>query len=316
VRLLAALLCLVSAGAFAQAWPAKNIRIVVPLPAGGSIDGIARQFAQKYSEAWSRPVIVDNRPGAGTNIGAEIVAKAPPDGYTWLMNSTAQAISAALYKNLAYDPEKDLAPVTPLMTNILVFVVPAKLPQQTLKEMMAAMKAEPGKVAFGTTGIGSGGHLAIEMFLQMAGLKALHVPYKGDAGLFPGLVAADVSFALAPSQSAVSHVRGGRVRALAVAAARRTRALPDVPTMAEASGLNYQYVGWTSVFTTAGTPREVLLRISEESGRIVRSPEVQKSFETWGVEPYEMSVDEFTARYRSDIAAFRKVVRDAGIKVE
>jgi tripartite-type tricarboxylate transporter receptor subunit TctC len=318
VKAAVALLGLVLAlPAAAQSFPTKNIRFVVPFPAGGSIDLIARQVSQKISESWNRPVVVENRAGAGTNIGAEFVAKAPPDGHTWLINSTAQAISAALYRNLGYDPEKDLAPITPLMSNTLVLVVPPKVPAQTLQELMAMLRANPGKYAFGTTGVGSGNHIALERFLLAAGLKALHVPYKGDAGLFPGLLAHDVQFALAPSQTAVAHIKAGRVRALGVAPARRSAAMPDVPTMGEASGLrDYEYTGWTSLFTTAGTPREVLLRIHDEASRVARTPEFQKNLEGWGVEPYPMSLDDFTARYRSDIEAFRKVVRDANIKVE
>ncbi|MSQ51783.1 MAG: tripartite tricarboxylate transporter substrate binding protein [Betaproteobacteria bacterium] len=317
VQVSLALLCgFLSSLVSAQAFPTRNVRIVVPFPAGGSIDAIARQLAQKYTEAFSRPVLVDNRPGAGTNIGAELVAKAAPDGHTWLMNSTSQAISAALYKNLGYDPEKDLAPVTPLMTNILVFVVASKVSAQSMKELMAQMRAQPGGLNFGTTGIGSGNHIAMEMFLQAAALKAVHVPYKGDAGLFPGLIANDVQIAFAPSQSAVAHMKAGRVRALAVASPRRSPAL-DVPTIAEASGLsNYEYSGWTSLFTTAGTPREFLLRINDEIAKILRSPDIQKNLEIWGVDHYQVGVDEFTARYRRDIEAFKRVVRDANIKVD
>jgi tripartite-type tricarboxylate transporter receptor subunit TctC len=318
VRCLVGLLLVAHAlAASAQDFPSKNIRFVVPQPAGGSIDAIARQFAQKYANAFGRTVVVDNRVGAGTNIGAEQVAKAAPDGHTWLINSTAQAISAALYRNLGYDPERDLAPITPLMTNTLVFVVTPKVPAQTLKDFLAMLRAEPGKYAFGTTGIGSGNHIAMERFLQAAGVKVLHVPYKGDAGLFPALFANDVQFALAPSQAAVSHIKSGRVRALAVAPAKRSRAMPDVPTMGEASGIaHYEYTGWTSLFATAGSPREVLVRINDETAKILEMPDIKKNLVAWGVEPYHLGVEEFTARYKRDIEVFKKVVRDGNIHVD
>jgi tripartite-type tricarboxylate transporter receptor subunit TctC len=306
-----------SVPAGAQSFPTRPVRLVVPFAAGGSIDSIARLIGPKYSAAFGQPVLVDNKPGAASNIGAEFVAKAPPDGHTLLLTSTGLAIGGAVYKNLNYDPEKDLVPVGSLMTTSFVLVVPPAVPARSARELIALMKDSPGKLNFGTTGIGSGNHIAVEMLLQAAGVRAVHIPYKGDAPLFPALLANEVQFAFAPSQLAVPHIRAGRVRALAVAPAKRLTALPDVPTLAEAGGIaDYEYSGWIGLFATAGTPRDVLLRIWDETAKILNMPEVNRNYEGWGAEPFALGVDEFGARYRKDVARFRNVVKQANIKVE
>jgi tripartite-type tricarboxylate transporter receptor subunit TctC len=287
---------------------------VVPYAAGGAVDAMARVFAQKYADAWGQPVVVENRPGAGGNIGSEVVAKAPPDGHTWLLNTSGQAIAPSLYRKLNYDALKDLAPVTTYVAAALILVVPPQVPATTVKELIALAKAQPGKLNFGSTGIGSGPHLAQEMFKSMAGIDVVHVPYKGDAPLFPALFANEVQFAVVPSQTALAHVKAGKVRVLAVTNARRSAALPEVPTVAEAGGLaGYEFGGWTGLFTTGGTPREVIRRIAEETSKLMRAPDVTKYFPLWGVESYHLGTEDFTARYLSDIEKYARIIREARI---
>jgi tripartite-type tricarboxylate transporter receptor subunit TctC len=235
-------------GAWAQSFPTKAVRIVVPYPAGGAVDVMARVFAQKFSEAWSQPVIVENRAGAGGNVGAELVAKSAPDGYTWLMNTSGQAIAPGLYKRLNYDPLKDLTPITQLVTTSLVLVTSLKVPANSPKELIALIGAQPGKVNFGSTGIGSAPHLNGEMFKAAAKLEVTHIPYKGYQQLFPALFANEVQYAFVPPQTGLPIIRSGKVRPLAVSGTRRASALPDVPTMTESGVPEVQYNGWIGFF--------------------------------------------------------------------
>jgi tripartite-type tricarboxylate transporter receptor subunit TctC len=300
--------------AFAQAYPSKPIRLVVPYAAGGAVDAMARVFGPKYSEAWGQPVVIENRAGAGGNLGSEVVAKAAPDGHVWLLNTSGQAVAPALYRKLNYDAIKDLAPVSTFIAAALILVTPPQVQAGTLRELIALAKAQPGKLNFGSTGIGSGPHLAQELFKSMAGIDVVHVPYKGDAMLFPALFVNEVQFGVVPSQTAMAHVRSGKVKALAVTNARRSSALPDVPTVAESGPLaGYEFGGWTGLFVTAGTPREVIRRINDETARVVKLPEVVKYYSAWGVEPDYRNTEDFTARYHADIEKYTRIVRDARV---
>jgi tripartite-type tricarboxylate transporter receptor subunit TctC len=298
----------------AQTYPSKPIRMVVPYAAGGAVDAMARVFGPKYAEAFGQPVLVDNRPGAGGNLGSEIVAKSPPDGYNWLINTSGQAVARALYRKLNYDPVKDLAPVGSWIAGSLILVASPQFPATSLKDLIATAKAQPGKLNYGSTGIGSGPHLAQEMFKSMAGIDVVHIPYKGDAPLFPALFANEVQFAVVPSQTALAHVKGGRVKALAVTNNRRSQYLPDVPTVEEAGGIaGYQFGGYTGIWVSAGTPRDIIRRVSDETLRIGSLPELTKYYHAWGVEPYNVNSEQFTARYLADIETYSKIIRDAKI---
>ncbi len=280
-----AFVCAFAAGtAFAQGYPSKPIRLVVPYAAGGAVDAMARVFGQKYAESLGQPVLVENRPGAGGNIAAENVAKAPPDGYSWLINTSGQAVAPGLYRKLNYDPLKDLVPVSLMVVSSLVLVANTQSGIASVKDLIAYARANPGKLNFGSTGIGSGPHLAQEMLKSAAGLDMVHVPYKGDAQLFPALFANEVLIAVVPSQTGFPHIKSGKLRALAVTAARRAQALPDTPTVGE-SIPGYDFTGWDGLFTTAGTPPEIVRRINEETARVLHAPDVAKYYAGGGVEP-------------------------------
>jgi tripartite-type tricarboxylate transporter receptor subunit TctC len=306
-------LCAAAFSATAQSWPTKPVRMVVPYAAGGAVDAMARVFSQKYSEVLGQPVVLDHKPGAGGNIGSESVAKSPPDGYSWLINTSGQAIAPALYRKLNYDAVKELAPVASWISAALIVVTPPQVPANTLAELIALAKAQPGKLNFGSTGIGSGPHLAQEMFKSMAGIDVVHVPYKGDAGLLPALFANEVQFAVVPSQTALPHVKAGKVRVLAVTNARRSSALPSVPTVDEAGLKGYEFGGYTGVWMSGGSPREVIRRVADDTARIVKMPDVTKYYAVWGVEPFYMNTEQFTARYLADIEKYTRVIREAKI---
>ena len=309
---LAAVLAAGSGVALAQGYPNKPVRLVVPYAAGGAVDAMARVFAQKYAESLGQPVLVENRPGAGGNIGAEAVAKASPDGYSWLINTSGQAVAPGLYRRLNYDPLKELAPVSLLVVSTLILVANNDLPASSVKELIAYAKSNPGKLNFGSTGIGSGPHLAQEMLKSAAGLDMVHVPYKGDAQLLPALFSNEVQIAVVPSQTGLPHIKSGKLRALAVTAGKRAQALPDTPTVGE-SLPGYDFTGWDALFTTAGTPAEIIRRISEETAKVLHAPDVAKYYAGWGVEPVGSSPEEFTARFRADVAKYARIIREARV---
>jgi tripartite-type tricarboxylate transporter receptor subunit TctC len=311
VLILCAPLC-----ALSQAWPTKPVRLVVPYAAGGATDTYARYFGIKFSEAWGQQVIIENRPGAGGNIGSAVVAKATPDGYTLLLNTSGQAIAPGLYRKLSYDPVKELQPVAMLVRSVQVLVVNPGVPAGSVGELVALAKAQPGKLNFGSTGIGSGPHLAGELFRALAGVNIVHVPYKGDSALTPALLAGEVQMSFLPSQAALPQVRSGKLRALGVASATRSPYLPEVPSVAEAGVAGYDLSTWAGFFAPGGTPRDIVQKISGETLRMLKMPDVQKTLANWGVENAAMAVEGFEVRYRADIDKFAKLIRDAGIPQE
>ena len=297
----------------AQAWPVKPVRVIVPVSAGGGIDTVARAMSQKFSEAWKQPVVVENRAGAGGTIGADVVAKAPKDGYTLLINSTSQASSAVQYSKLPYDAIRDFAPVTQIITTYLMLGTNIKVPVTTVRELVALAKAQPGKLNFGSTGSGGSPHLVSELFRLEAGINVVHVPYKGDAPLQPALISDEVQYAFLTPIALLQHVKSGRVRALAVTGNQRAAIAPDVPTIAEAGYPGVELLGWIGVFATAGTPREVLLRIADDTRSILKMPEIAARVPGWGGDASGSTPDEFSARYRADIAKYARIVREAKI---
>ena len=300
-------------GAIAQSWPARVVHLIVPVSAGGGIDTVARAMAQKYSEAWGQPVVVENRAGAGGIIGADALAKAPRDGYTLLVNSTSQATSAAQYARLPYDPLKDFAPASQIIYTYLMLGVNMKVSATSVKELVALAKAQPGRLNYGSTGSGGSPHLVSELFRLETGINVVHVPYKGDSQLQPALVSDEVQFTFLTPIALMSHVRSGRVRALAITGSSRTSIAPDVPTMAEAGFPAVEYTGWMGTFAGGGTPRDVLVRIAEDTRRIMRMPDILARVPGWGGEPAGSTPDEFEARYRADVAKFARIIREAKI---
>ena len=312
--MLAAAFCaMLSASAISQSYPVKPIRLVVPYAAGGATDSYARLYARKYTEAWGQPVVVDNRAGAGGNLGAAVVAKGAPDGYTLLLNTYAQAISPALYKKLSYDPIKELQPVVMLTRGVSVLAVANALPANNVRELVALAKAQPGKINYASNGVGSGPHLSGELFKSLSGIDIVHIPYKGDAAMTPALMANEVQMAFMPAQAAFPLMKSGKIRGVGVSSATRSAYLPDLPSIAEGGVAGYDLSTWVAIFTTGGSPRDIVQKVSAESVKMLSAPDVEKMLATWGVEPAGMGVELFEPRYRAEIDKFAKLVKDAGI---
>ncbi len=302
-----------SANASAQAFPSKPIRIIVPFAAGGSVDALGRLISPKMTEALGQPVIVENRPGAGATIGADAVAKAAPDGHAVLLIPNALAIMPALFRKLPFDAAKDFAPVTQLVATELILVGGPKLQASTLKEMIAVAKAKPGSMNFGSTGVANPLHLTMEMLKAAAGIDVVPIPYKGDAPLNTALLSGEVELAVLPLAAAQALVRAGKLKALGMTSIKRSQALPNVPTIAENGFAGFDSTSWQSLFTTAGTPRDVVQRLYVESVKALNAPDVREKLPALGQEAVGSTPAEFEARYKGDIERFARIVRDAKI---
>ena len=298
--------------AVAQSFPTKTVRLIVPFPAGGATDLVARTVAQKASEGWKQAVVVENRSGAGGNIGADVVAKSAPDGYSLLVNIQGQAISAAIYRKLAFDPIKDFTPIVQITSSYMVLVGHPSMPA-TVKEVIAMGRAQPGKINFGSTGLGAPPHLAQELFNSVTGIKAVHVPYKGDAPLQPAVITNEVQLAFFPLAAAVQHLKAGKMRALGVTGSKRGSVLPDVPSLLEQGFPEFDINGWIGIFGPAGMPRDLVAQIRNEFARATRNPEVMEKWPGWGYEAVAGTPEEFASKYLADIKVFTKIVRDANI---
>jgi tripartite-type tricarboxylate transporter receptor subunit TctC len=311
-----ALAAFTSGGAFAQTYPSKPVRIVVPFVAGGAVDALARMVGAKVSEQLGQPVIVENRPGAGGNVAADAVAKSPPDGYTILQNTNGQAISPAIYRSLPFDVVRDFIPVTQLVASQLVLAASPKLAATSVNELIALAKAKPGSLNYGMTGLGNPLHLTMEMFKIAAGVDIQAVPYKGDAAIFPALITDEIQVAVVPMATSLGHVRGGSVRALAVAGAKRSAALPDVPTVAEGGLAGFESSSWQGWFVPANTPREIVGVIREAARKALSEPDVLERLRVTGNEAVGSTSEEFAARFKADLAKFAGIVKDAKIPVQ
>ena len=309
-------LCLFSSFALAQGWPSKPVRIMVGASPGGGTDIIARMLADKYQAALGQPFVVENRPGAANTIAADITAKAAPDGHTLLLaTNTAQAIAPHLMK-LGYDPIKDLAPVALIVVVPNVIVAAPTVPAANIKELVALLKAKPGGYSCGSSGIGSTQHLACEAFALATGTKIVHVPYKGSSQALADLIGGQIQLSLDTTSSAMSFIRSGKVKALAVMTPRRAAELPNVPTLAEAGVPGVEMTTWYGLFTTAGTPKEALARLYAETMKTLQLPDVQKRLIGLGGEPGAMTSEQFAAMNKADFDRFGKLIQDAGIKME
>jgi tripartite-type tricarboxylate transporter receptor subunit TctC len=303
-------------GIAAQNYPTKPVRMIVPFTPGSATDLLARRVAPKMSDNWNQQVVVDNRGGGGGTLGASIVAKATPDGYTLLVHSIAFAMNAALYSKLPYDPLKDFAPVSQIVISTSLLVVAPTLGVKSVKELIALAKQKPGQLTFGTSGVGSGTHLNGEQFRFAAGIDVVHVPYKGVPEPLIDTMSGRIDYFLSPLVPALPFIRDGRLLALAVSTAQRTSVLPDVPTIAEAALPGYEFQAWFGVFAPAGTPRPVVDQISREIARIVYLPDIKKQFLNQGEEGKPSTPEEFTRFIRAEIEKYSKVVKLAGIRVE
>jgi tripartite-type tricarboxylate transporter receptor subunit TctC len=307
----------ITLSAYAQSYPTKPVRLVVPFPAGGTTDILARIIGQELSKNLKQPVVVDDRPGAGGNIGSDMVAKAAPDGYTLVMGAVGtHAINASLYKKMLYDPVKDFAPVVLVATVPNVLVVPASLRVNSVKELIAYGKANPGKLDFGSSGNGTSIHLSGELFKSMTGINMRHVPYKGSAPAVTGLLGAEVQMMFDNLPSSLPHIRVGKLKALGVTSAKRSAALPNVPTIAEAGVPGYEVTSWFGILAPKGTPPDIVAKLNGEVVKILESPETKKRILEQGAEPVGGTPERFAALIKSEVPKWAKLVKDSGAKVD
>jgi len=305
-----------TAGAQQDRFPARSIRIVVPFPPGGFNDQLARVLAQKLHEAWGQSVLVDNRPGGGSQIGTQVVAKAVPDGYTLLMASFAFAVNPSLYAKLPYDTARDFLPVILCAATPNLLVVGTEVPAGSVKDLIALAKAKPGELVYGSAGLGSSNHLSMEMLKARAGVDLIHVPYKGSAPAVMDLVGGRLHAMFDNTPNVLQQVRGGKLRALAVTTPRRFALTPELPTVAEAGLKDFEVSVWFGLVAPARTPQPVVERINAEVNRILLLPDVQETFRLQGVETIGGSPQQFALHLRGQMAKWSGVIREAGIRLE
>jgi tripartite-type tricarboxylate transporter receptor subunit TctC len=307
----------VSPAAFAQAYPNKPIRMIVPFPPGGTADILGRAIGQKLAENVGQQVIVENRAGANGNIGAQIVAKSPPDGYTLLMSPQSTLTNnPSLYSALPFDTLKDFAPITLVAETPHFIVVHPSVPAKTVGDLIALAKAKPGYLTFASAGSGSSLHLSGELFKSMSGIDIVHIPYKGAAPAVTDLLGGQVSMMFDTGPSALPHVRSGKTRAIAVTTAKRSRLMPDLPTVVESGLPGYDVTTWFGLVAPSGTPREIVTKLNTEVVRILQAPEVKERLETQAADPVGNTPEEFAAIIRADIAKWGEVIKLAGVRIE
>ncbi len=326
MKLIMRLTCLVLSAAFltltagdvlAQSYPNKPIRFIVPFPPGGGADILARIVGEKLTKNWRQPVVIDNRPGGNGFIGAQIAAKAAPDGYTiYLGNSDHLTVNPCLYSKMPYDTVKDFAPVTPVAYQKLILIVHPTVPAASVKELISLAKSKPGQLNFASWGTGSVGHLTGELFKTMAGVDMVHIPYKGSSPAFTDLLGGQVSLMFATIAAGSPHVKSGKLRALAITGAKRSPALPDVPTVAEAGLPGFEIASWNGVFAPAGTPKEIVTKLNTEIVKILSMPDVNERLSALGAEPAGMTPEQFAAIIKADLNKWAKIAKDAGIRLD
>lgn len=303
--------------AHAQSYPAaRPIRFIVPYVPGGGVDFVGRTVAQKLAETWNHAVVVENRPGAGTNIGSELVARAAPDGHTLLVGGVPNTANMTLIRKMPYDVVKDFTPVCRMTTAPNVLVVHPSVPARSVKELIALAKAHRGELTFASAGVGSSNHLSGELFRIMAGIDIVHVPYKGGGAAVTDLLAGQVSMYFGTTPSSMPFVRAGRLRALAVTSAQRSAVVPDVPTIAESGLPGFEQSAWHGLLAPAGTPPAIIGKLNDEIVRILRLPEIADRLAAQGVDVIASSPAEFAAFIRQDVAEYAKLVKTAGIRID
>jgi len=302
--------------AFGQTYPNRPVRIVVPFTAGSATDILARNVGQKLSEMWGQPVLVENRPGAGGTIGANVVAHSPPDGYTLLVHSAAQAVNPYIYDSLPYDTTKDFVEVATLGGQPNVLVVSPAAGYKTVADLIAAAKKSPGALNYGSAGIGSGTHINGEKFKLVAGIDVVHVPYKGTPEALTDTMTGRINYFFSPISAALPNVKEGKLVALGVSTSKRSSALPNVPTLAESGLPGFDYSLWVGMYAPAGTPADVVDKINRDVARALATPEMRERLAALGAEPMVMTPAEFAAFMRAEMADASKVVKAAGIKAQ
>ena len=309
-------LVLVSASVIAQGFPVRAIRIIVPAAPGGTVDLLSRAVAQKLGEGLGQSVIVENKPGASTNLGNDYVAKSPPDGYTLLMSGITLSTNPHLYSKLTYDPQRDFAPITVVAMSGNVLVVNPALGVSSVQALIKLAKSKPGRLHYGTPSICATGHLAGEMFNAMAGVRLIQVPYKGAAPALADLMGGQIEMTFDNIPAAIGHIRNGKLKALAVTSAMRSSTLPDVPTMAEAGVPGYDISAWFGLVAPAATSHDIIAKLHGAAIRALDSTDVRGRFAQLGFEPVGNTPAQFQRTIESDLARFGKIIRDAGIKPE
>ena len=301
----------------AQAYPTHAVKLIVPFPPGGPLDATGRLVAQKLTEAWGQSVVVENKPGAGGNIGADLVAKSAPDGYTILLGAlSTHAVNPSLYAAMPYDAIRDFAPITLLATTPNVLVVNPALPVDSVRELVAWARANPGKLSFASGSNGSAGHLAGELFKVDTGIDVVHIPYKGSAPATQALLAGDVAFMFDNLASATPLVKAGKLKALAVTTAERSRLAPDLPTMAEAGVPGFDISTWYGLLAPAGTPKDVIARWNADVTRILNAPDVRERLAAQGAEAAPTTPEAFAAFIRREMTKYARIVKASGAKVD
>ena len=315
--LAAAALALAPLVALGQSFPAKPVKLVVPFPPGGSLDNIGRLLAQKLSDSWGQPVVVENRPGAGGNVGADAVAKSSPDGYTVVMGAlSTHAVNPSLYPKMPYDAVKDFAPISLVAITPNVLVVNAALPVGSLKDLIAYAKANPGKVNFGSGSNGSAGHLAGELFKVETGTDVAHIPFKGGAPATQALLAGDTQFMFDNLANATAQLKGGKIKAIAVTTAQRSKLAPDLPTMAEAGMPGFDISTWFGILAPAGTPADVVAKWNAELVKALNAPDVREKMLAQGAEPAPTTPAEFASFIAKEREKYARIVKASGAKVD
>ncbi len=301
--------------AAAQAYPVKPVRVVIPWPPGGSNDVVGRIVTQKLAEALGQQFVIDNRPGAAGSIGSDVVAKAPPDGYTLMVHSTTHVGNAHIYKKLPYDTLKDFTGVAMLVTQPGTLTVHPSLPVKSVREFIALARKRPGEILYSSSGNGSAPHLSMALFISMTGIELVHVPYKGGAPQVTALVAGEAQASLATISTVIAHIRAGRLRPLGVNSTEPVSALPGIPPIARTVP-GYEMSPWIGVFAPAGTPRAIVDRLHAEIGKILRMPDVTRNLSNQALEPSVGSVEQFNATIKADYEKYGKLIRLAGAKLE
>jgi len=300
----------------AQPFPSKPIKIIVPFPAGGTVDFFARVISTKLSEALGQSVLVENRAGAGGNIAAEAVAKAAPDGYTLLMGSEIIAINTSLYSKIGYDPVKDLAPITLVGTVPNILIVHPGLPINSVAELIALAKKTPGKISFASTGQGTSTHLSSELFKLMANVDMLHVPYKGGPPAIADLISGQVNMMFINMPTGITHVRSGKAKILAVSSIKRVAQLPDVPTVDQSGVKGFETSAWSGLYAPAATPADIINRLNVEVVKVLKQPSVREQLMAQGAEPVGDTPEEFSRFTLAEISKWAKIIKISGAKVD
>jgi tripartite-type tricarboxylate transporter receptor subunit TctC len=297
----------------AETYPSRAVRLVVPAPAGGGIDVMARTLSNKLSELLGQPVVIENKPGNVNNLGADVVSRASPDGYTVLIANNSMSISAGLYKSLSFDPIKSFAPVTQLAASQFVLVASPKFEASTVAELVALAKAKPGVLDYGSGGLGGSLHFLTEMLMRSTGISMTHIPYRGDGPMLTGLLAGDIQVAFMPQASAVAQLQSGQIKAFGVTGRKRSTSLPQVPTLLEAGVTGLEDGSWYGIFAPAGTPTDIVMTLQRAFAETLKAPEVIERIRANGSEPVGSTPAEFDVMYRDDVAKFARIIKEANI---